>query len=858
MGRLASIFIIGAVATLSSNANAEFVFFQKEVDNVTSSLVPQKFINSTSLSLGISAGLDRKLKLELVNSTGLVIYTTTTGMVTVDDRISNPVGNDFYGKVISLPELTDQESYTVTQTVLDGKSNEIKSESYEFTVDEDGVSLSDFRVLYVNGEYDRPTFQYNGQQVLSSRNTERITSVSAFTGAPIQSATFTTYFNDNGNWVKYAEQDAYTNGSELYLRNNQLTAPYNGIAKFLPSNSTSEVRVQLAVVDQAGNKNIISKTYPWATCRINNVAITSEMRDDFVGISSPGSSGIPGISNTAGFKSFKKGEPITANPAEFIVRVPLEYSRFKLPMFGWSPRFAQLNTAYDPVSVDANYAYYKQGNIQVESNGQLIGRRLMSPGGYCTGYLDAGTNFTAETLPPEMTDFYMTLDDGREIRVSGTSNDTNGVYTITKGVRNSLPTGSYYELGFGNNSGVESIKSGRFVTKIREYPQTVYSNIDTSKRCTIPAGETECSVMYDRTLKSLNKLYIHSNYGAVSINASNPSIKDGYTIIFKVDTDDPIIVDHDFSEETLKFSGKVWNRDVEDVYRNYYISNAIVNAKDIDTGEVVTFKAKVERIDGTYYKFSGDVSSLPEGRFELDVTVYDSFGNYTTETLGSVTTDKTEPEISVTVEGDAFVNNSLIMGLESLKIDVDDMSQHQLDGVIIRGGPASDELRLDFVNVGDTTYTLEYPRLFPSLEPDQNYFLDITASDEFGNVAHKTIQLKYVPANTIQIEDRKILTTSQILKDRNNVPIYQIVSSELRDNSGQIITGSVPVVFTLRSDADFSVLVNAQTVKPGQSVQWDLNISTDGKVYLPVTPAVDNVEGKANFMFEMTNVTFVE
>ncbi|MCV4770864.1 DUF4165 domain-containing protein, partial [Escherichia coli] len=67
-------------------------------------------------------GLDQQIRISVSrDEDNSSIYSTTTGIITVDDRISSSSGNSFYGKSVTIPPLSDGR-YTIKSEILDSKS----------------------------------------------------------------------------------------------------------------------------------------------------------------------------------------------------------------------------------------------------------------------------------------------------------------------------------------------------------------------------------------------------------------------------------------------------------------------------------------------------------------------------------------------------------------------------------------------------------------------------------------------------------------------------------------------------------------------------------------------------------------
>lgn len=93
----------------------------------------------------------------------------------------------------------------------------------------------------------------------------------------------------------------------------------------------------------------------------------------------------------------------------------------------------------------------------------------------------------------------------------------------------------------------------------------------------------------------------------------------------------------------------------------------------------------------------------------------------------------------------------------------------------------------------------------------------------------------------------------QDLASSADKPVSEVVINDLRTVESQLASGPQDALFTLRTDAEISVQVLGQVVKPGQTVTLN-PVATSGVVKFSVYPAASGQKGKAQFLFEILEV----
>ncbi|MCQ1061036.1 Ig-like domain-containing protein [Photobacterium sp. ZSDE20] len=258
--------------------------------------------------------------------------------------------------------------------------------------------------------------------------------------------------------------------------------------------------------------------------------------------------------------------------------------------------------------------------------------------------------------------------------------------------------------------------------------------------------------------------------------------------------------------------------------------------------------------------FYFSTANLPEGDYEsIEINLGDNFHNVAVHNkVMPLTVDRTPPAIALTVNGDNFVDGQEVIGLESLLLTITDENYPRIESIEMKGGPANDLVMLNWLVESDNRQqyvaTLEYPRIFSSLEPGEEYSLTITAVDDFGNDHITTYTLAYQPANLVRVESISVFPVDRLLSDRGDNPLNVIVSNELRTDEGELASGEQSIMFTLRSDANYPVHIINETTKvsPGETVEVVYNITNNqGKLFVPIFPAVKGVQGESEFMLSI-------
>lgn len=239
-----------------------------------------------------------------------------------------------------------------------------------------------------------------------------------------------------------------------------------------------------------------------------------------------------------------------------------------------------------------------------------------------------------------------------------------------------------------------------------------------------------------------------------------------------------------------------------------------------------------------------------------EFTAQDTAENITTLPFRDLIIDKTPPEIEFKLEGSPLINDSTVYGLEHIKISVADLlSSSSVTKIVLRGGPTSDEVELGFTNNGDGTYTLLYPRIFPSLdESSDKYTLEVYASDSYGNTTFKSVRFAYYPNNLVTLEKLKTLGVGKALKTSDNTPLAVMRTSQLRKDDGSLARGVQTANVTLRADADYAINILDTIIQPGDTREIQIDLGVGENSAIPIFPAANDSTGQSNFIVEFPQI----
>ena len=238
--------------------------------------------------------------------------------MTVNDRIKASTGEEFYGKTLTLPPLSDG-SYVITSDILNTQNTVIDSTSHNFIIDTVGPS-SDNLSVDQNPGYDMVLTGERWELGLGAEaklylNVKNVKSATGFDKATIQVI-------KPDDTVFSTTDMVYDSGSA------SLSIPWTkgnmSRSSWMPvSNADVEYRFRVTLYDKAGNRKVLPD---------QKFIFDSDLGEyTLFAVYDPTSktSVVPGFSE--GYIAYKPGMTVNQNPLTLVYRVPSntrrEYSK---------------------------------------------------------------------------------------------------------------------------------------------------------------------------------------------------------------------------------------------------------------------------------------------------------------------------------------------------------------------------------------------------------------------------------------------------------------------------------------------------------------------------------------------------
>ena len=770
---------------------------------------------SGPITFALSAGVDRKVRLSIISTSGDVVVSKTSKLLGANDRITAG-GKDYYGAFLSIAGLNEGK-YSIKSEILSAQGLSVQSETESLVVDTTAPSVGDFSWSMDYGRGTAP----DGLPIFSTTQARHI-SLSGVSDSlsGIGSVNYKTLWEDGpnkGEVAKTGEVTYYQGDKKAMLGSGAMNS---GAQYALPGGVQSKNRIRFEVKDKAGNT--ASKDFSF----YNNSSCGPA--PELVAIEDPTYSG--SYLGQSSFKGFRPVEslssvPVNKNPLKAVYKVPRTAYR-GLPegaIFGGVP---QGITDHGLKYKDSQYAYF-----MVEGPAGTDGTFNWNAWGWtnyhtwrCSPFRIENPQFNSQSKPPKWT---------------GISAYIDGLGWV----------GSSY-----GNPGAEEAEAPRNtrISKIRvdlesrAYTQTV-SMYESS--CDVPAGKTQCTMNVNLSFNQEGTVgYYHTRPAATK--KDNPGLLSQYSHVWEWDAEDPVVnnlVSHDKVNKTVIFnatesnSGYTWNR--------VRLAKGGLTAKQGDK-VIQNFDSRTMDTSGDNSILTNSYKGLPDGTYDIYGWVEDNYGNRSEKKLLQVANDNTGPSLKINTP-----DSGEIRTLDEITIDVTDnfSESPKISSVNMKGGPASDDIYLSVRKESESRYRLEYPVVFPSLKEGEEYRITVVAEDDQLNETSKTTSFTYNPPQVSLADgmDGKLMipAVTQEFKRLDGGSIIQTNPLTLSD--GSTVSGTYDVFATLRSDAEVPLVVNGIRIEPGQtmSVMSQHDFSTSGgRIDLPLRPAVAGVEGSSNLL----------
>lgn len=783
---------LALLATLSFSAYSEVLTLSMtDMNNssVEQSISDQYFNPKSSMSIKVSGGLDRKLRLTLKSSAGIAVQTLSSDVINVSDRIS-ALGRDYYGQTFTIKKPQDG-SYVLIAEIINLSGKVLQTDSYPLVIDTTPPTAG------------APIAKsYGGLDGLNQPANVW------YTGEYHNNNYYSPNINDSNSGVSHVNA-IITEGSEVlklsraqYDQQSNQAYIGNGNGWF-PSgdDGTRLFGLQFEVIDKAGNKGYSTKQLMYFDT-VNNQA-------EMYAVYDPDSNNVMG--GQTGYVPYKPGMEVKTNPVRSMFRIErsqwYENARGGIIPNGHSAVYKDVDPKYVYVVYIRPHNYFDRNYVKFSD------RRTWATAG--VNY-DMKLASTAPLAPKSRSIQYKFSDRGwsswsRKVNVG------------------ELPL---------------EVLAARGTADVRNYDQ-VFNHMGS---CVIPAGASYCDITYSPA-KALNKGTYGNLHSVATFNSADGGLYSApsWANVYWNGQHIPSVT----STEWYPNTKKVVVHAIQPLNGYYFNAIKITDAYLESNGTRLPAKLTKREMNGNNYSYEFDLSSLEEGSYVVDAVVKEHHENYSQKAhVATFTNDNTAPSITLTYKGSAITD--MIQGISGLAVTASDASTVKLLDAKLQGGPANDVVYLAYTSTGATSWKLEQPRIFPALLESELYTLTVRVVDKFDNIGTAQASFKYTPENWVRLEGLKTLSIAANIKFRDDKPVALVTSSELRTDSGNLATGLQNAIISLRSDAPYSIYIGDNLISAGETkdIKFDLG-DTGGKLNIPVYPGSNVKDGSAEFMIEI-------
>ncbi|WP_418643042.1 Ig-like domain-containing protein (plasmid) [Vibrio chaetopteri] len=783
-------------------------------DTHTKPVFEKNALGSLQPSLVVATGLDRFVVVKVKAADGTLLSEHRTARVTINDRLTTSTGST-YGKSIPL-SFPREGKYSVTYQMLDTLDRVIESAEYNVITDITAPSVGRVTASIPYGR----GIANDGLPIWSPIEAREIRVSSISDSNPI----IDTYYE-----IRYREGakngDLISTGKLIYNAGEQTAMLGTGSMYSIDySNFPSEkigARFTAFVKDEAGNIASTHIDYH------NNGHCVSRPQAYAYGVQSGGSV----LLGQPNMRLVTNNNLVDKNPVDIIFRVPNDESKKLNPTYGGYPEGHGVAVNYQWLTHDNEFSYLLVKQLPVGTDGHAMWPIIGHTDQFtwrCHPYTLPNATFTSSAIAPVFLRYEALIDN------YGWVPNSTGVINTPDIPRD------------------KKLSQLKMFAEPRSYAQDLI-DANLGYMCTVPIGGTSCIYRPNWPFNSTGTSgHYHQR---PMLTKSGTELRTATSYIFEYDGSSPII--HDAFEwldskrilsftVTELFSGATWGR--------VKLARAGVRVWSTENQLVAEIDG-ISETDGDISKVNTSLSGIASGDYRIEAFAVDNSHNTTSKTLlDQVTFDNDPPEIELLVNQIDFIQGQLVKGLESLMIRVIDQNDASVESMTLTGGPASDSVELAFVTQQNGLTSVEYPRLFPSLEAGQEYLMTIVAADKYQNSITKMYRFNYEPNNLIRLESIAYLPVAQELFDSGDVPFARVLSNSLRTDDGSIASGVQSLLVSVRSDSQTGIAINEVQVLPGEtkSVQYTIT-NLEGMLELPIRPiTVDsNGDGSATFLVEI-------
>lgn len=783
---------------------------EKVIPSSSTSLNPK-----TAISVSVSAGIDRKVKLTLLGDGGTVISTVGSEKVGSSDQITVD-GRTYYGAILTLKRPPDG-SYSLLAETLSSAGEVVSSETLGLSFDTSAPSLGEWDWKFPYGRGTAP----DGLPILSIIEAWYL-KLGVSDISDVSKATFQTFEHLENGIVKEvatgrlsitAEDSTIMMGTGL---RDSITSA------MIPITTQGKFSVKFTAEDKAGNQSSKALEF-WNNSKCGDVPEAVAIQDKlYTGQGYLGVSGFRPLSEQA-------STPVTENPARVMFKIQTKEVK-DLPegkIFGGRPVGGQ---EYTIVKSENGFTYFIIKEV-ITDNGKMN----WSQTGWtndsrwrCSAFEVKNPVFSNEGKPPVYVSSEVYLDgygwtNAAPLNVNSISGTTiNRDATISKLKGNVSPRSYTQVVNFGVSKAVLQLGS-----------------------CEVPPGADYCTLdtkLPFNTSKTIGEVssvpYVYHR------DAPDLKVFAATNLRWHWDAEDPVVdklLSHDALNKRVVFTATEYNAGGNQGLVKMAKGGLLARGQ---AGEEVKINGEMTTVS-TSSTFTTSYKTLKSGLWDIYGWAEDAYQNKAQLKLFTIDNDGEAPSVII----DKL--SASISSLDQLIIKVKDdkTDKPKLTEIKLEGGPDGRTIYLASIEKAKNEYSLEYPVIFPS--SGTSYKLSVTALDDSGNSATGTLSFQYEPP-TIGLEEGgfQIPSLGKYAWSHPNGKL-PFTSKLLTNYEGTALSGVYQLSATLRADSTSGpVTINEVTINPGETKNigsYDFSAKS-GKLSLPVYAAKIGSEGTANLL----------
>ncbi|QSV17506.1 Ig-like domain-containing protein [Photobacterium ganghwense] len=753
----------------------------------------QRYANPTGqMSFALSAGIDRRVRVTLLDHAGQLVEQSTSDLLGSSNRISVN-GKSFYGAYLSLGSPSDGE-YQIKAEILSAAGTSVQTDVYPLIIDTQKPGYNSVRN---NASGYRMTTTGDVWKLGNGGSGDSVFIVDGIHSAtPIKSVKIHSYREDGTLYTtREASFDATIFEAQVSFE------------RFIfPDSDLDEAfTFTFEIEDEAGNRII---TAPQKVFYDN---ITNAPKTPFAVFNPDATTAIlPGLT---GFVPYKAGMEVRSNPIELIWQVPrTNWHRYREGGLTITNALGKNEVVYE----DADYVYI----LNTAPYGNLNGNywRFNNFGQWGGSYISYNLKLSdsAPVTPRLMSVEYNFSDVGWR---------------------------DFYRYEVDNSVLPVTINGVKVVVEPRPYPQVAVHNGE----CTIPVGKSECFIDWQYTMKTGENGYLHDNASVFDANRTLRSPPMWAETHFN-DAFYPEITTK-FEESTNKLSAFIRQKG-----RGAYFDRLRLKESWLEDGNgrvLDVAKAKTAE-NGEYYTYEFDLNTLPEGQFNLHVVAQERHGPKTRQPLFEFTSDNTPPSLTVHAPSTISSLDDITITLSDGVDPAPQLTAIRLAG----GPSLDDvqlSWRSTGTNTYMLEYPVLFPSLKTGQEYQLTALAsdaqgNIAEQKVTFDYSPPRVELSYGV-------DGKVLIPAVAQAVRRNDGT-KVITSEPYQIGSTTIGGTYPITATLSSDTEIPLTINGVTLYPGDTHTVDpaYNFGRNaGRLSLDVAPVEgEQMLGQANILFTTT------